>query len=365
MKRTRWLAVAILALAVVVGVVGLSSREPGTQAAPEPPANTMQVSRGPLSAMVSLDGTLTYRARPDGSPYSVINQALGRYTELPDDGDQVTCGNVLYRVDNRPVLLLCGTVPVYRDLHYGYVGTDVGQLNRNLHTLGYDARAGVDINPDDTTFTWMTDRALKALQYATGANVTGELYVDDAIFLPEPVRIARVTGELGASAQPGAPVLSATSDTLHVQVDLNASQQGQVKAGDPARITLPSNTSVTGRVDRFGRVAQAADGQTNTKPTAATIAAYISLDDPTTSRGLDKAPVRVDITTAGVENALSVPVIALVGKSGGGFAVEVVRAGGTRELVAVKLGLFDTTGGRVQVFEGDLRDGDQVVVPSP
>ena len=50
----------------------------------------------------------------------------------------------------------------------------------------------------------------------------------------------------------------------------------------------------------------------------------------------------MDITTKGVESALSVPVTALVGKSGGGFAVEVVRAGGRRELVAVKLGLFDT-----------------------
>ena len=71
----------------------------------------------------------------------------------------------------------------------------------------------------------------------------------------------------------------------------------------------------------------------------------------------------MDITTKGVKSALSVPVTALVGKSGGGFAVEVVRAGDRRELVAVKLGLFDTADGRVQV-EGDLRAGDSVVVPS-
>jgi multidrug efflux pump subunit AcrA (membrane-fusion protein) len=73
--------------------------------------------------------------------------------------------------------------------------------------------------------------------------------------------------------------------------------------------------------------------------------------------------VDVEITTEGVADALSVPVTALVGKAGGGFAVEVVRAGGRRELVAVELGLFDTTSGRVQV-EGGLRDGDLVVVPS-
>jgi multidrug efflux pump subunit AcrA (membrane-fusion protein) len=116
-------------------------------------------------------------------------------------------------------------------------------------------------------------------------------------------------------------------------------------------------------VARLGRVAQVpAAQQNNGRAGAATIPAYISLD-AAKARGLDKAPVQVAITTRGVENALSVPVTALVGKSGGGFAVEVVRDGGRRELVAVKLGLFDTGGGRVQV-EGDLREGDQVVVPS-
>jgi hypothetical protein len=212
----------------------------------------------------------------------------------------------------------------------------------------------------------MTDRALKALQHDRGSIVTGELYLDEAVFLPESVRIATVTGELGGPAQPGAQVLSATSDTLDVQVDLNASQQGEVKGGDPAQITLPGNRSVTGRVDRFGRVAQAPDGQNNNnnnKPAAAILAVYITLDDPASARGLDKALVRVDVTTDGVESALSVPVTALVGKSGGGFAVEVVRDGGRRELVAVKVGLFDTANGRVEV-EGNLGEDDQVVVPS-
>jgi hypothetical protein len=130
---------------------------------------------------------------------------------------------------------------------------------------------------------------------------------------------------------------------------------------DPS-LTLPGNNSVTGKVDRLGRIAEVPAGQNNGAG-GATIPAFISLDNPEKVRGLDRAPVQVEITTTGVENALSVPVTALVGKSGGGFAVEVLRAGGRRELVAVKLGLFDTAGGRVQV-EGDLREGDEVVVPS-
>jgi peptidoglycan hydrolase-like protein with peptidoglycan-binding domain len=311
--------------------------------------------------MVSMFGTLTYRGRPDGSQYPVINQAHGTYTELPVGGDKIACGAVLYRVDDKPVLLMCGTVPAYRDLYAGEAGNDVRQLNTNLHDLGYDAGAGVD--PNSNSFTWRTQQALEKLQQNKGFDVTGELDIDDAVFLPESVRIASVAGELGGSAQPGAPVMHATSDTPEVQVALDASQQGQVVTGDLAQVDLPGNTSVTGKVDRLGRVAQLPAGQNNNAGQA-TIEAFISLDDPGKARGLDMAPVHVEITTEGVENALSVPVTALVGKAGGGFAVEVVRNGGRRELVAVKLGLFDTGGGRVQV-EGNLHEGDQVVVPSP
>ena len=67
--------------------------------------------------------------------------------------------------------------------------------------------------------------------------------------------------------------------------------------------------------------------------------------------------------TKGVKSALSVPVTALVGKSGGGFAVEVVRDGGERALVGVELGLFGTANARVGV-ECALDEGDQLVVPS-
>ena len=188
-------------------------------------------SEGKLSAAVSQDGILTYRARPDGSPFSAINQARGTYTELPEVGDKVGCGGVLYRVDDKPVLLLCGTVPAYRALHAGDAGQDVRQLNRNLHVRGRHA------------FTTKTETALEALQRRTGAHVTGALALGDAVFLPEAVRIAKVTGQLGGAAQPGAQALTATSGTLHVQVNLDPSEQGQVKRGDRAQITLPGNTT--------------------------------------------------------------------------------------------------------------------------
>jgi peptidoglycan hydrolase-like protein with peptidoglycan-binding domain len=356
-KRKAWVPAAAVLVAVTVtgGVVGASGSKETTAATLQAPANTVKVEKRPLSAMVSVDGTLTYRARADGSPYPAINQARGIYTKLPDEGDKVDCGDVLYRVDDDPVLLLCGAVPAYRDLDTGDTGKDVRQLNRNLHRLGYD----VDL--DDNDFTSKTEKALKKLQHDKGFDATGALDIGDAVFLPRSARISKVTVTLGGSARPGTPVAQATSDTLVVQVNLEASQQGEVRRGDRAQITLPGNTSVKGQVDRLGSVARTAGKDEDVG--AATIPAYIGLDKPKKARGLDRAPVQVDIATKGVESALSVPVTALVGKSGGGFAVEVVRDGGRRELVAVKLGLFDTAAGRAAV-EGDLDEGDQVVVPS-
>jgi hypothetical protein len=307
------------------------------------------VEQGPLSAVVSLNGTLSYRARSDGSPYSVINQARGTYTALPEVGAKIGCGGVLYRVNDSPVLLLCGTMPAYRDVHQGDAGRDVRQLNRNLHLAG-------------RAFTGRTRAALERLQRRKGLDATGKLALGDAVFLPRPLRIAKLAGELGGAARPGAQIAQATADALHVRVDLDASQQGEVKKGDRAQVTLPGNTSLKGKVARLGRVAQAPQGK-DAEPAAATVPAFISLDDPGVARGLESAPVQVDVMTKGVESVLSVPVTALVGKAGGGLAVEVVRAGGQRELVAVRAGLFDDAHGRVQV-EGALRQGEHVVVPS-
>lgn len=352
-------AAAVVAVAATGGVVAVSGAKPANSAAQEPPVNTARVEKGRLSDMVSQYGTLTYRARSDGSPYTAINRARGTYTKLPNGGDRVGCGDVLYRVNDNPVLLLCGSTPAYRSLSQGDSGPDVAELNANLVDLGYVTRAQLD--PSSGQFSAETASALKKLQSRLGEDETGSLALGQAVFLPESVRIATVTGELAGFAQPGSKVLSATSDTLEVQLALDPSQQGEVKTGDLAQITLPDNHTVPGTVTRIGTIASSSgSGSGSSSPT---IPIYVTLKYPRASGSLDQAPVRVQITTAGVTNALNVPVTAIVGKSGGGFAVEIVRAGGRRELVAVKLGLFDDADGRVQV-EGALRQGDRVLVPS-
>jgi len=90
----------------------------------------------------------------------------------------------------------------------------------------------------------------------------------------------------------------------------------------------------------------------------------VTPSDPAATGTWDQAPVQVGITTASVPNAVVVPVTALLARAGGGYAVEVVGAGGRNHLVPVSLGLFDDAEGLVQVTASGLAAGQEVVVPT-
>jgi len=97
---------------------------------------------------------------------------------------------------------------------------------------------------------------------------------------------------------------------------------------------------------------------------APTIEVDVTPADPAATGKWDQAAVRVGITTARVPHALVVPVNALLARSRGGYAVEVVGSGGRNHLVPVSLGLFDDADGVVQVTGSRLHGGQRVVVPS-
>ena len=90
---------------------------------------------------------------------------------------------------------------------------------------------------------------------------------------------------------------------------------------------------------------------------------HIRPTDPKATGSLDQALVEVAITDQTVHDVLAVPVTALLARSGGGYAVEVVAGDGTHHLVPVRLGLFDDAAGMVQVSGAGLAAGQRVVVP--
>jgi Putative peptidoglycan binding domain len=377
-------AAILIAVGTIGGVVTTSGSNQAAQAAQaEPPPNTATVQEGKLSATVSQNGTLTYQGQPDGSPYTVINQDQGTYTQLPVLGQVITQGQVLYRVNDSPVVLLHGTIPAYRTLTTGSTGADVAELNSDLVTLGYATSA--QLSPTSDSFDSATTTAVEKLQAALGMTQNGTLILGQAIFEPAALRITSLTAQWGGSAQSGQTALQATSTTRVVQVALDASEQTEVAVGDTVTITLPNNQTTLGVVSSIGAVAtcpsnssQGSSGSSSTSaapgtdscssgnPSSATptITVDVTPSDPAATGTWDQAPVQVGITTASVPNALAVPVTALLAQSGGGYSVEVVDAAGTDHLVAVSLGLFDDAKGLVQVTGSGLAAGQKVVVPS-
>lgn len=102
-------------------------------AASDPSARTARVIRTDLSNSRTLEGTLGH-----GAATTVRGGGEGRITWLPSSGTTVTRGKTLYRVDDRPVPVLYGDLPLYRTLRaVNTVGRDVRVLADNLLALGY------------------------------------------------------------------------------------------------------------------------------------------------------------------------------------------------------------------------------------
>jgi hypothetical protein len=283
------------------------------------------------------------------------------YTSLPAVGQIVSRGRTLFGVGGQPVVLLYGSVAAWRAFIPGMSpGRDVAELNANLRVLGYDAGSG-------DAFTAATTSAIDAFQAAHGMQQTGQLPLGSVVFESGAVRVTSVTPTLGATVQPG-PVLGITSTRRQVTIALDAAQQADIKVGDAVTITLPDNSTTPGRVSYVGTVATTPSGNSgggggNGSGTP-TIEVDVTPTDPAATGHLDQAPVNVSITTGSVEDALVVPVNALLALANGGYAVEEVAAGGVHRLVAVQLGLFDDADGMVQVSGSGLAPGQRVVVPS-
>jgi peptidoglycan hydrolase-like protein with peptidoglycan-binding domain len=323
------------------------------------------VEKRSLSAQTQVDATLGY-----AGSYAIVNQAHGTITVLPAVGEVVRQGQVLYEVDGAPVVLLYGSTPAYRALAQGasasdVKGPDVQALNASLVALGYATSATLD--PASDEFGSQTKAAVKKLQAHLGVTENGVLALGQIVFVPTAARITSLpTGTaLGASAAPGAPILNATSPDRLVTIDLDATQQSEVKAGDAVTITLPDQRTTPGVVWSVGTVATAPASNSPTGSTAnPTITVEVVPTDPSAAGTLDQAPVSVSITTATVKNVLVVPVNALLALATGGYAVEEVAPDSVHHLVAAELGLFDDAEGLVEVRGSGLAVGQRVVVPA-
>lgn len=334
--------------AVVVGGAGLATAglggggEPAAARSALPPA-TATVERTTLVETKDVDGTLGY-----GSTRTVTGAGHGTLTWLPAPGSVISRGRPVYRVDDEPVPLLYGRLPLYRTLSPGKEGADVEQLERNLRALGY---AGFTV---DDAYSAATAAAVKRWQSDLGVAQTGRIAPGAAVVAPGRIRVAE--RKAGVGDRVGGPVLTCTGTSRVVSVDLDVQYRRLVRKGAGVKVELPSGDTVKGEVASVGKVAE--EGK---EGEPATVEVEISVGSQKSLGSYDKAPVTVSLTANRHRGVLSVPIGALLARSDGGYAVQVVENGRVRT-VPVETGVF--TGGRVEISGSGVKEGMRVGVPS-
>ena len=104
---------------------------------------TVSIQKGDLEKKEEYNGTLRQ------TDSKVLNSPMsGVVTYVPKEGTVISFGQVLFAIDNKPVILLEGTTPFYRTLDLNSnPGPDILQLEEALIYLGYAAE---DFIPDET-----------------------------------------------------------------------------------------------------------------------------------------------------------------------------------------------------------------------
>jgi peptidoglycan hydrolase-like protein with peptidoglycan-binding domain len=391
-------ALAVVAAVAVVGALGLGGggAEDGS-AAPPRSGSTVPVTRATLTERTTVDGQLGY-----GTEIPLPVKSTGTLTWLPTEGRTVERGGTLLRVDDRPVVLLYGTLPMYRILgltadtrqgtgqdagakgdaqgtgdqgltdHTSQApapsgsptpggagaggtggtlrGMDVLQFESNLAALGY---TGFTI---DEEFTDVTARAVKRWQKSLGLPQTGTVGVGDVVYSPGKVRIGHAGVRLGSAVTED--VLTYTGTSRKVVVNASAAEDSWAVRGAAVTIGLPDGTSVKGEVASVGkRATDPEEGGGEGGSGAPTVPVTITIKDQKSVGRLESAPVTVEYVGRERADVLTVPVAALVALAEGGHGLETADG----RFVAVKTGLF--ADGRVEVSGSAVREGMKVRIP--
>lgn len=377
---------------IIMSVVGLattafieSPHDVAAQSAAPPATALTAVARWQvLSEAITVQGivrssrTITVTA---SAPYATVT-----LTKMPvKPGDRVSPGHVIAEIDGRPVMLLRGRLPAYRNLHEGDLGPDVAQLQRGLESLGYaDFDPPGYFGPSTALALLLFYRHLgyDAPVYHRGhpnakaeaspavpgiaSKLTGTELVIPSAYLPRsevvfiPARsalVASVAARVGDLVRNSAVLTLATGNPF-VSGVLSQHQAAQASRGMSARIVAASpRLTVTGTVTRVGTLPTAGGAAVSGYPVQVRPRRALPQRMIGTSVRLT---LRAPVTSAPV---LTVPVAAVLAAGHGRAAYVVKITAGRRVRVAIFTG--PTADGLVAVQStrpGELRPGDRVLI---
>jgi hypothetical protein len=164
--KNLYLLIAVVALAYGGYYFGTQNTEAATSNKTLE-LTTVSIQKGDLEKKEEYNGTLRQ------TDSKVLNSPMsGVVTYVPKEGTVISFGQVLFAIDNKPVILLEGTTPFYRTLDLNSnPGPDVLQLEEALIYLGYAAEDFVS----DETFDEVTSKMLNSLYIDYGIDTKSDI----------------------------------------------------------------------------------------------------------------------------------------------------------------------------------------------
>jgi hypothetical protein len=136
---------------------------------------TISIQKGDLAKKEEYNGTLRQTDK------KILNSPTnGVVTFLPKEGSVVSFGEVLFIIDNKPVILLQGSTPFYRTLDLNSdPGVDIQQVEEALVYLGY---ADSTFVPDEV-FDEQTSKMLNTLYIDYGIDTKSEITPTEQVLI--------------------------------------------------------------------------------------------------------------------------------------------------------------------------------------
>lgn len=420
-QKLALLLVFVILLAAASWTAGSRIQSPAEAAArtapPTPSPILVPVEERVLTSDVITRGTARY-----GLPQTVslapssLKGETNIITTLPERGEQFSEGEVLLTASGRPLFLLQGEIPSYRDLYPGLAGQDILQLEAALERLNFDPGSVDGIFDEQTaaavlelyassgfapftatveqladlqtlegelalavdekaaaqrTLARATTNAQEAAQRelewqtflverlteelaAARARAEFSLPMDEIVFLPSvPVRVEEFEVAIGDAAS--GPVLVVTNDQLAIDSSLPLAEAQLVRPGMAVRIDEPDLG-----IEATGVVSQVA-GTPGTDGVDGYHVYFEVLVDETSST-LEGFSLRLTIPVESTGGAVMVvPISALFLAPDGTSRVQ-VDSGGSFEYVTVRPGLSAEGFVEVTPLDGTLAPGQFVLV---
>ncbi len=215
--------------AIIAWVAGSRIESPADAAArtapPVPSPILVPVEKRVLGSSIVTRGSARFGLpQPISIAPSTLKAQAGLITTLPARNTQFAEGAVLLTASGRPVLLLQGRVPAYRDLAPGISGEDVRQLEQGLQRLGFDP------GPIDGVYDQQTGAAVAKWYQSKGSEPFGPTREQLAVIRTlerewsDAVKVQQATAAAALAAVPAVEAARATAahNNRTVAVDLAA-----------------------------------------------------------------------------------------------------------------------------------------------